>query len=61
MKFFLVSFLANCLLLLEKWFNNNKKSMIKKLIFGEFMLVLKNKLYIISYVGIEEQTLHYLY
>ena len=41
-------FIVNYLLLLGKWFINNKKSMNKKLIFGEFMLVLKNKLCIIS-------------
>ena len=40
--------LINYLLLLGKWFNNNKKSMNKKIIFGEFMLLLKKQLYIIS-------------
>ena len=41
-------FIVNYLLLLGKWFINNKKSMNRKLIFGEFMPVLKNKPCIIS-------------
>ena len=41
-------FIMNYLLLLGKWFINNKKSMNMKLIYAKFLLALKNKLYIIS-------------